>query len=138
MFASPIASYQQISLESSVRGASPHHLIVLLFEGADAALVRAQAQLNANDIEGKSESLSRAIAIILEGLSASLNPEAGGDLAQNLAALYDYMTRRLIHANIHNDAAAISEVQGLLREIGDAWREMGLQLKQGSSGDSNS
>jgi len=138
MFASPIASYQQISLESSVRGADPHHLIVLLFEGADAALVRAQAQLNANDIEGKSESLSRAIAIILEGLSASLNLEAGGDLAQNLAALYDYMTRRLIHANIHNDAAAISEVQGLLREIGDAWREMGLQLKQGSSGDSNS
>ncbi len=137
MFASPIASYQQISLESSVRGADPHHLIVLLFEGADAALVRAQAQLKDKDIEGKSESLSRAIAIILEGLSASLNLEAGGDLAQNLAALYDYMTRRLIHANIHNDAAAISEVQGLLREIGDAWREMGLQLKQGSTGDSN-
>lgn len=138
MFASPIASYQQISLESSVRGADPHHLIVLLFEGADAALVRAQAQLKDKDIEGKSESLSRAIAIILEGLSASLNLEAGGDLAQNLAALYDYMTRRLIHANIHNDAAAIREVQGLLREIGDAWREMGQQLKQGQPGDSNS
>jgi flagellar protein FliS len=138
MFASPIASYQQISLESSVRGADPHHLIVLLFEGADAALARAQSQLQDKDIEGKSESLSRAIAIILEGLSASLNLEAGGDLAQNLAALYDYMTRRLIHANVHNDASAISEVQGLLREIGDAWREMGLQLKQGSSGESNS
>lgn len=138
MFSSPIASYQQVSLESNVRGADAHHLVVLLFDGADAALARAQTQLNENDYSGKSESLSKAIAIILEGLSASLNLEEGGQVAKNLAALYDYMVRRLIHANIHKDAAAISEVQGLLCEIGDAWREMGQQLKQASTGDSNS
>lgn len=138
MFASPIASYQQVSLESSVRGADPHYLIVLLFDGADAALARAQAQLKENDYLGKSESLSKAITIILEGLSASLNLEEGGPVAKNLAALYDYMIRRLIHANIHKDAVAISEVQGLLSEIGDAWREMGQQLKQATTGDSNS
>lgn len=137
MFASPISSYQQISLESSVRGADPHHLIVLLFDGADAALARAQAQLKENDYSGKSESLSKAIAIILEGLNASLNLDEGETMAKNLAALYDYMVRRLIHANIHKDAAAISEVQGLLSEIGDAWREMGQQIKQASTGDSN-
>lgn len=137
MFASPIASYQQVSLESSVRGADPHHLIVLLFDGADAALARAQAQLKENDYSGKSESLSKAIAIILEGLNASLNLDEGEAMAKNLAALYDYMVRRLIHANIHKDAAAISEVQGLLGEIGDAWREMGQQIKQASTGDSN-
>lgn len=137
MFASPIASYQQVSLESSVRGADPHHLIVLLFDGADAALARAQVQLKENDYSGKSESLSKAIAIILEGLNASLNLDEGEAMAKNLAALYDYMVRRLIHANIHKDAAAISEVQGLLSEIGDAWREMGQQIKQASTGDSN-
>lgn len=130
MFASPIASYQQVSLESDIRGADPHHLIVLLFDGVDAALQRAQSQLAQNDLAGKTVSLNKAISIILDGLSASLNMEAGGEVSQNLAALYDYMARRLIHANIHKDLAAIREVQGLIGEIGGAWREMGENFKK--------
>lgn len=137
MFASPIVSYQQVGLESDIRGADPHHLIVLLFDGVDAALAHAQSQLVNNDLVGKTESLNKAISIILDGLSASLNIEAGGELSQNLAALYDYMVRRLIHANIQKDSAAIREVQGLIGEIGGAWREMGENLKK-NVGDQNS
>lgn len=136
MFANPIASYQQVSLESDVRGADPHRLIVLLFDGAESALIRAQEQLRTNDNAGKSASLTKAISIILEGLASSLNLEEGGELAQNLFALYQYMVSRLVHANIHKDAAAIREVQGLLGEISGAWREMGENLKK-SSGDQN-
>lgn len=130
MFTNPIASYQQIDLESEVRGADPHGLIVLLFDGAEAALQQALYYIETNDIKGRSSALTKAIDIILTGLSASLNVEEGGVLAQNLKALYDYMVSRLIHANIHQDTAAIKEVQKLLGEISGAWREMGQSLRQ--------
>lgn len=130
MFSNPIASYRQVEIESDIRGADPHRLIVLLFDGAESALHQALACLEANDIVGKSKALTKAIDIILSGLSASLNLEEGGDLAHNLKALYDYMVSRLIHANIHMDAAAIREVQRLLGEISGAWREMGVNLRQ--------
>ncbi len=132
MFSNPIATYQQIGLESDVRGADPHRLIVLLFEGAESALVRAQEQIISKDIEGKSNSLNKAIEIILDGLSASLDLEQGGELAQSLKALYAYMVSRLIHANIHMDPTAISEVQKLLGEISGAWKEMKNQPQQGT------
>lgn len=130
MFSNPIASYRQVEIESDIRGADPHRLIVLLFDGAESALHKALACLEANDIVGKSNALMKAIDIILSGLSASLNLEEGGDLAHNLKALYDYMVSRLIHANVHKDASAIREVQRLLGEISGAWREMGVNLRQ--------
>lgn len=126
MFASPISSYQQISLESEIQGADPVHLITLLFDGAMAALEKAQVQLAANDFRGKSDSITKAILIITEGLSASLNVEQGGELAEHLQALYSYMVSRLIHANAQKDAAAIAEVLQLLGEIAGAWKEIRL------------
>ncbi len=128
MFTSPIASYKQIDAESDIRGADPIRLITLLFDGAEAALATAQSQLAANDLRGKSESLTKAMTIIIEGLSASLSTEKGGELAERLKALYSYMVSRLIHANIHKDAAAIAEVQQLLGEISGAWRELRVNL----------
>lgn len=132
MFSDPIASYRRMDLESDVLGADPHRLIVLLFDGAEAALTRAQACLAAKDINGKSDALVKAIEIINDGLAASLNTESGGELAGNLKALYDYMVSRLIHANIHMDPIAVSEVQKLLGEIAGAWRELGIKLRQPS------
>ncbi|OMG56826.1 flagellar export chaperone FliS [Azonexus hydrophilus] len=124
MFSNPIASYQQIGIESDVRGADPHRLITLLFDGAESALVKAQAQILEKDYEGKSHSLNKAIEIILDGLSSSLDVEQGGELAQNLRALYGYMASRLIHANIHLDSEAVAEVQKLLGEISEAWKQI--------------
>lgn len=137
MFSNPIASYRQIDIESDIRGADPHRLIVLLFDGAESALRQALIRLEAKDNAGRSESLLKAIDIILTGLSASLNTEEGGDLAVNLRALYDYMVSRLIHANLRKDPAAIREVQGLLGEISGAWREMGQKLREGEAPNSN-
>ena len=137
MFSNPIASYQQVSLESDIRGADPHRLIVLLFDGAESALATALVQMAAGDDHGKSISLTKASSIILEGLAASLNLQEGGELAQNLQALYQYMASRLVHANIRKDASAIREVQGLLGEISGAWREMGENMRQTTSGGKN-
>ena len=133
MFSDPIASYRKMDLESNVLGADPHQLIVLLFDGAEAALAKAQDGIAAKNVTVKTDALLKAIEIINDGLSASLNLEAGGELAANLRALYDYMVNRLVYANIHQDTAAIAEVQKLLSEISGAWREMGIALKQGAS-----
>jgi flagellar protein FliS len=136
MFSNPIAAYRQVDLESDIRGADPHRLIVLLFDGAESALRQALVQLEANDIVGKSASLTKAIEIILSGLSASLNTDEGGELAHNLKALYDYMASRLMHANIRKDPVAIREVLHLLGEISSAWREMGVNIRESRNSNS--
>ncbi|WP_392431139.1 flagellar export chaperone FliS [Yersinia sp. HM-2024] len=118
-------AYAQVGLESGVMSASPHQLIVMLFDGAQSALVRARILMNQGDIPAKGAALSKAINIIDNGLSAGLDMEKGGELAQNLSALYDYMSRRLLHANLHNDEQAITEVLALLDNIADAWRQIG-------------
>ncbi|CNI04558.1 flagellar protein FliS [Yersinia thracica] len=118
-------AYTQVGMESGVMSASPHQLIVMLFDGAQSALVRARILMNQGDIPAKGAALSKAINIIDNGLSAGLDMEKGGELAENLSALYDYMTRRLLHANLHNDEQAITEVLALLDNIADAWRQIG-------------
>ncbi len=118
-------AYATVGLESGVMSASPHQLIVMLFDGAQSALVRARILMNQGDIPAKGAALSKAINIINNGLSAGLNMEKGGELAENLSALYDYMSRRLLHANLHNDEQAITEVLALLENIADAWRQIG-------------
>lgn len=118
-------AYQKVGVESAVMSASPHQLIVMLFDGAHSALVRARLFLEAGQIAEKGEALSKAINIIDNGLKAGLDMEAGGELSQNLASLYEYMVRRLLQANLRNDPDAISEVEGLLTNIADAWKQIG-------------
>lgn len=118
-------AYAEVSVESGVMGASPHQLIVMLFDGALSALLRARILMNQGNIAGKGLAISKAINIIDNGLKNGLNHEQGGEIADNLAALYDYMKRRLMQANLHNDVAALDEVSGLLENIADAWRQIG-------------
>lgn len=118
---SPTTAYQQVGIETRVGNANPHGLIVLLFEGAKQAIVIARAGIENHDIPKKGKAISHAIDIILNGLRASLDLEKGGNVAENLYALYDYMARRLLHANLNNDTAALDEVLFLLSEIHGAW-----------------
>ncbi|MCO7261273.1 flagellar export chaperone FliS [Dickeya zeae] len=118
-------AYAQVGVESAVMSAGPHQLIVMLFDGTKSALVRARILLEQNDVVGKGNALSKAIDIISNGLKLGLDMENGGELAENLADLYDYMVRRLLHANINNDLQAIMEVEALLDNIADAWKQIG-------------
>jgi flagellar protein FliS len=126
----PLNAYNDVGVGTAVSTASPHQLIVLLFEGARQAVVVARSGIESGDIPRKGAAITKAIDIILNGLRASLNLEEGGNLAQNLYALYDYMARRLLHANLHNDKAALDEVLNLLTEIHGAWVQIG-DAKQG-------
>ena len=122
--ANPLAAYGAASLDAKVNSASPHELIILLFDGAENAISVAKLHIQQGDIERKGQLLSKAIDIIGNGLKASLNLEDGGQLAQQLSALYDYMIRRLISANLENNPAILDEILGLLTEIHSAWTEI--------------
>lgn len=121
----PISSYQKVEQDIAVESANPHQLVLLLFQGAERAIALARVHMEAGNLAEKGTSISKAIDIINLGLKASLDIEAGGEIAQNLAALYDYMVRRLINANIKNQVATLDEVAGLLGEISSAWAEIG-------------
>ncbi|WP_033783363.1 flagellar export chaperone FliS [Pantoea sp. 9140] len=117
-------AYAKIGVESAVMSASQQQLIVMLFDGALSALIRARLFMQDGNIEGKGSSISKAINIIEAGLKEGLTENRGDELADNLLDLYNYMTRRLLQANLHNDVAAVEEVEGLLRNIADAWKEV--------------
>ena len=119
---SPISAYQEIGVETGVESANPHKLILMLFEGVQEALAKARLHIRHNEIAKKGEMLSKAIMIIDHGLKASLDMNAGGELALHLQALYDYMTNRLLIANLNNDIEIINEVSKLLNELHDAWK----------------
>jgi flagellar protein FliS len=118
------AAYRKIGLETEAQSASPHRLVLMLFEGAQLAVANAQHHMRAGHIAEKGQSISRAIEIIASGLQSSLDLESGGELAERLEALYEYMGQRLLHANLHNDQAALTEVVQLLGELKGAWAEI--------------
>ncbi len=103
--------------------ASQQQLVTMLFDGVLSALVRARLFMQDNNQQGKGVSLSKAINIIENGLRVSLDEESKDELTQNLIALYSYMVRRLLQANLRNDVSAVEEVEALMRNIADARKE---------------
>ena len=116
-------AYAQIGVESAVMSASQQQLVTMLFDGVLSALVRASLFMQDNNQQGKGVSLSKAINIIENGLRVSLDEESKDELTQNLIALYSYMVRRLLQANLRNDVSAVEEVEALMLNIADAWKE---------------
>ncbi len=120
-----VNAYAKVGLETGVSSASPHKLIVMLYDGALAATMTAITQMNAGNVQEKGKAISKAIRIIDEGLRASLDKEVGGEIARNLDALYDYMSRRLLEANLKNQPEILEEVRGLLADLRDTWNQIG-------------
>ncbi|MGH8807769.1 MAG: flagellar export chaperone FliS [Noviherbaspirillum sp.] len=124
MFGSPHSganAYAKVGMETGVVAASPHKLIVMLFDGALVALATAQQHMKTGNIPGKGQSLSKAITIIDAGLRASLDHKVGGEIAASLDSLYEYMSSRLLTANLNNQPEIIEEVQRLLHDLKGAW-----------------
>lgn len=120
-----INSYQRVGVESGVASADSHKLILMLFEGSINALSRAKQEILHNNISAKGEMISKAISIIDNGLKASLDISVGGEIANNLQALYDYMIRQLLIANIQNSTGTINEIIELLSQLQEAWVSIG-------------
>jgi flagellar protein FliS len=118
-------AYANVGLETGVVAASPHQLIVMLFEGAQLAVKMAAKHMADDNIPAKSQAISRAINIISSGLQSSLDVKNGGEMAERLNALYDYMCRRLLLANLRNQNDILEEVSRLLEELHQAWKQIG-------------
>ncbi len=122
-------AYRSLDVETMVDAADPHRLVEMLYDGAVVQVAKARHALARQDITTKCEATGRAIRIIDEGLKAALDGRAG-DVARNLDALYDYMTRTLLSANLRNSDAQFGEVEKLLGELRGAWREIGPKVRR--------
>ncbi len=129
---SAMNQYKTVDLRSAVATASPHELIVMLYDGALTALATAKGSIERKEIESRTKQLNKANSIIL-GLQDFLNLEKGGEIAENLNALYDYMTRTIMQANIDQDAEKIQEVIDLMLQLKIGWNGMPLDIRMGKS-----
>lgn len=116
-----INQYKKISLETGVTASNPVELVVMLYDGAIVSCRSALPYMAKHDYTNRSQHIYKAIRIIQSGLRMSLDREVGGEIAIQLDALYIYMTKQLVKANIDNIAAPIQEVIGLLTELRGAW-----------------
>lgn len=124
MMRNPAESYAKVGVDAAVETADPHRLILMLFDGATVAISLARIHMENGQIADKGAAISKAIDLITNGLAASLDKEAGGELAERLAALYEYMAQRLLFANLKNSVAALDEVTDLLSGLRDAWAQI--------------
>ena len=126
-FSRAATAYQTSSVETVVQDASPHQLIVLLFDGLLQAINHASGALQRKDIATFTRQVGRAVRILDEGLKGVLDMQRGGEVAANMWALYDYCVRRLTQANLHNDADALAEVVRLIAPVADSWSQISDQ-----------
>jgi len=115
-----ISAYRSVNNQSAVLDSNPHQLVLMLIDGAIEKTAAALGYLRGGEIAEKGRLISRSIAIV-DSLRASLDHEAGGELAANLGRLYDYMCGRLLEANMRNDPEGLNEVISLLKELREAW-----------------
>jgi flagellar protein FliS len=110
-------------LENQVLSASPLELVALLYSITIDSVDTARTKIVEGDIRGRGQAISRASEAVIE-LARSVDREQGGDLARSLIELYDFVLRRLQHAHLHGDDAALAELLPILRTLQDGWNEI--------------
>ena len=135
--AKALQQYKKVGKESGAAFASPHRLIQMLFEGALEKISIARGHMERGEIAAKGQNIGWAISIV-EGLRTSLDKGAGGEIAENLDALYEYVERRLTEANLNNNIEYLDESTRLLRTVKSAWDEIADQVSDVPSTQSQS
>jgi flagellar protein FliS len=121
---------QQQYVTTQVGTADRLQLVIMLYDGAISFLCQAREKMKAKDASGKGELIGRALDIIAE-LNASLNFQAGQELAANLFHLYNFMTGHLTKANLNWDLSALEEVMAILQQLRAAWVEVAHRARRG-------
>lgn len=119
--------YQKMNTQHEIEAATPHRLVQLMMERVLSKIGIAKRQMERHAVVEKGKHIGDAIGIIC-GLQASLNHKPDAELSGNFDALYDYMTRRLLEANLRDDPDILAEVTGLMREIKEAWDAIGPEV----------
>ena len=115
-------AYSENYLRNQIESASREQLLIMFYDGAISFVTRAENAIRENNIEHRNYCINKASAIIAE-LSVTLDHEIGGQIAANLEALYDFMNRELIKANINNSVAPLETVKTLLTDLSNTWKD---------------
>jgi len=133
MNANPLAAYK----ETRVKTASPGQLIVMLYDEAikqadtAVALMGPESKPRPGDIERINVCLGKVQDVITE-LMASLDFDAGGEIAKDLFSLYVWFGREILEANIRKEVGRIQSVRNMLAELRGAWAEAAGKAQGGS------
>jgi flagellar protein FliS len=119
----PMNQYRTVDAYGAAAAGDRVQLIARLLQGAQDRIASARGHMQRRETGAKCEALARAVRMI-DGLRACLDLEKGGEIAANLSALYEYMTRRLTEANLRNDQRLLDEVADLLDEVRTGWEQM--------------
>jgi flagellar protein FliS len=126
-----LGAYKTNKNDVLIDDASPHQLITMLLDGALERVAAAKGAMERSEVATTGEAIGKAISIV-DNLRVSLDQNQGGPIAENLSALYDYMTRRLLEANATKDREMLAEVASLLKEIKVAWDQVPADLHHAS------
>lgn len=126
---STLAAYQSVALHGNVSQADPHRLVQMLFDGIAERLTSTVGCIERREISRKAKLLHSCVTLIAE-LRGSLNMTDGGEIAQNLSNLYEYMIRQLMLANVETDVNKVTEVLSLLNNIRSAWIAIGPEVRK--------
>jgi flagellar secretion chaperone FliS len=116
-----LSAYVKTGIESAVPEADPHQLVMMLFDGALAAIADARLNMIRGQIAARGKAISKAMGIVDQGLKCSLDRERGGEIAARLHALYEYICEKLFEANVKGQPEALDEPAKLLGELQSAW-----------------
>ena len=122
-----LSQYGKIKDDTQTMYASPHQLMLMLFDGALEAMSLTIAAIQNKNFELRSKQNTRSIAII-NGMRECLDMEAGGELADNLYSLYQYMVQELFRASFKNDAETIRNIQTMLKDIRGSWKKIPIDM----------
>lgn len=121
--------YKQVNLDSGLLASDPHHIILMMFDGALTAIAEAKGAIQRKDFESKSKSLTKAINIF-SALRGSLDMESQPEISGNFDLLYEYCINRLIELSVSLEIEGLNEVVNLIKPLREAWYQMPETSKQ--------